>query len=74
MVKKKVKFERLASRIYGICPETTDDKQDQLLKMQLINIIDEKKHFSPNVIKRKLREQENCFIQLDDGQLKISKR
>ena len=43
MDNKKVKFKRLANIIYGMCPGTTDDKQKQLLQMQLINTIDKNK-------------------------------
>ena len=42
---KKVNFKRLANRIYGMCPGTTDDKKKQLLQMQLIDTVDEKKIF-----------------------------
>ena len=42
---KKVKFKRLVNRIYVICPGTTYYKKKQLLKMQLINDIDENKTF-----------------------------
>ena len=43
VVNKKVKFKRIANIIYGMCPGTTDDEQKQLLKMQVINTVDENK-------------------------------
>ena len=43
---KKVKFKRLANRIYGMRPGTTDDKKKQMLQMQLINTVDENNFFS----------------------------
>ena len=42
---KKVKFKRLANRIYGMCPGTTNYEQKQMLKMQLINNFDINKTF-----------------------------
>ena len=45
MDNKKVKFKRIANRIYGRCPGTTDDEQKQLSQMQLINTVDKNKTF-----------------------------
>ena len=69
-----MKFKRLGKQFYGMCPGTTNDKQKELLQMQIINTVEEKKHFPPNVNKRKLREQKNYLIWLGASQLNISKR
>ena len=37
---KKVKFKRIANRIYGTCPGTTNENKQQLLQMQLLNTIE----------------------------------
>ena len=71
---KNLKFRRPVKRIYEMCLGITDDKKNQLLKIQLINTVDETKHSLPNISKQKLREQDNYLIRLDAGQLTISKR
>ena len=43
--KNKVQLKRLAKIIYEMCPGTTNDKQKQLLQMQLINNVDKNKTF-----------------------------
>ena len=53
----KVKFKRLSNRIYGLSPGTTNDEQNQLLQMQLINTVNKNKMFSPNVNKHNMREK-----------------